>query len=253
MRVGGMHETLFELSRLEVLDEAPADSRSVSVTGLVTYAQCPKRFFWSEIDRLPRRRNPAATAGTELHRRIELHQRGQVPFDLLEPGLYDVIDEAVETGGFKAFLDSRFGTDRPALVEAPFTVELDNGYRVRGRIDAVYRDDRHWEIVDFKSGRPREDPSLMVQLEAYAVAAAKVDFGLPAPDAIDVTFAYLGGGLSTRTEHADEAWRLRAEQNLERLTDKVEAGEFEPSPGEWCRSCDFLRFCEPGRREVQGT
>jgi DNA helicase-2/ATP-dependent DNA helicase PcrA len=250
MRVDGMHETLFELSRLEVLDKAPADSRSVSVTGLVTYAQCPKRFFWSEVDRLPRRRNPAAVAGTELHRRIELHQRGQVPFEQLQPELYDAVDEAAGSGGFKAFLESRYGTEKPDLVEAPFIVTLGNGYQVRGRIDAVYRDQGNWEIVDFKSGRPKDEPSRMVQLQAYAVAATNAEFGVSPPEEIEVTFAYLGGGLTVHTERADPPWRQRAEDELVRLTDAIDDGQYQATPGDWCHHCDFLRFCEPGKQEV---
>ena len=249
-RVGQLEERLFELSLVETPQGEMEQSRTVSVTGLVTYAQCPKRFFWSQIDPLPRRRNPAAIAGTDLHRRIELHQRGQVPFEPLEPDLYDVIDEAAGDGGFKAFVESRYGTEPAFLVEAPFSLRLDNGYQVRGRIDAVYRDGTRWEIVDFKSGRPRDDPSLIVQLQAYAMAASKVDFGVDKPEQIDVSFAYLGGGLSVETERADEPWRGRAEQSLTRLTDAIESSRFEPTPGEWCRRCDFLRFCDAGQQWV---
>jgi CRISPR/Cas system-associated exonuclease Cas4 (RecB family) len=252
-RVDELQERLFELSMVEVLEDRVEQRHSVSVTGLVTYAQCPKRFFWSEIDPLPRRRNPAAMAGTDLHRRIELHQRGQVPFETLEPELYDVIDEAAGGGGFKAFLDSRYGTETAYLIEAPFSLRMDNGYLVRGRIDAVYRDRTHWEIVDFKSGRPRDDPSSIVQLQAYAVAATKVDFGVDKPDQIDVSFAYLGGGLTVETKRADESWRGRAEEELTRLTGAIDEAQFEPTPGDWCHRCDFLRFCEPGRQEVART
>ena len=232
-KVEELRETLFELSTVEAPLVEADNVRSVSVTGLVNYAQCPKRFFWSEIDPLPRRRNPAAVAGTELHRRIELHQRGQIPFEVLEPDLYDVSDGEAGGGGFKAFLESRYGATQAHLVEAPFTIELDSGYRVRGRIDAVYRDGTSWEIVDFKSGRPKDDPSLLVQLQAYAVAAAAADFGVERPQQIDVSFVYLGGGLEVRTERADEAWRDRARQNLERITTDIGGGRFVARPGEW--------------------
>jgi DNA helicase-2/ATP-dependent DNA helicase PcrA len=250
-KVGMLHETLFELSSVESRGIDADQDRSVSVTGLVNYAQCPKRFFWSDVDPLPRRRNPAAVAGTELHRRIELHQRGQVPFEVLEPDLYDVSDdETGGTGGFKAFLESRYGTTQAHLVEAPFTIELHSGFRVRGRIDAVYRDGKAWEIVDFKSGRAKDDPSLLVQLQAYAVAAAAADFGVERPEQIDVSFVYLGGGLEVRTQRADQEWQDRARADLERLTSDIGDGRFEANPGEWCGRCDFLRFCGPGLEEV---
>jgi DNA helicase-2/ATP-dependent DNA helicase PcrA len=249
-RVEVLTQTLFDLDAAGSIAPPAEKTRVVSVTGLVTYAQCPKQFFWSDVDPLPRRRNPAAVAGTDLHRRIELHQRGQVPFDDLEPGLYDAMDEADGTGGFKAFLDSRFATRQAALVEVPFILRTEGGYEVRGRIDAIYEEDGNWEIVDFKSGRRKDDPARMVQLQAYAMAAERYDFGIDRPREIDVSFAYLGGGLDVHTERADDAWRLAASQRVESLTEAIEAGRFEPVPGEWCRSCDFLRFCPQGRQEV---
>jgi DNA helicase-2/ATP-dependent DNA helicase PcrA len=249
-RVEALSQTLFDLDAAGSIAPLPEKTRSVSVTGLVTYAQCPKRFFWSDIDPLPRRRNPAAVAGTDLHRRIELHQRGQVPFDDFEPGLYDAMDEAEGTGGFKAFLDSRFASRPAALIEAPFILRTDSGYEVRGRIDAIYEEDGNWEIVDFKSGKRRDEPARLVQLQAYALAADRYDFGIDRPQEIEVTFAYLGGGLDVHTEQADAAWRDAASSQVEDLTGAIEAERFEPVPGDWCRSCDFLRFCPEGRQEV---
>ncbi len=89
-----------------------------------------------------------------------------------------------------------------------------------------------------------------MQLQAYAVAAAEVDLGVDKPDEIDVTFAYLGGGLDVHTEHADEEWRQDAARNLEVLTAGIEDERFEAVPGDWCHSCDFLRFCAEGKSEV---
>lgn len=249
-RVETITRTLFDLDAAGSIEIAPEKTRVVSVTGLVTYAQCPKRFFWSEIDPLPRRRNPAAIAGTDLHRRIELHQRGQIPFDDFEPGLYDAMDEAEGSGGFKAFLDSRFSSQPAALIEAPFTLRTESGYEVRGRIDAIYEQDGNWEIVDFKSGRRRDEPARLVQLKAYALAADRFDFGIDQPREIDVSFAYLGGGLDVHTVRADQAWREAAALEVESLTAGIEGEGFEPVPGPWCTHCDFLRFCPEGRREV---
>ena len=76
--VSEVEQRLFSLGDPVPTAEEPS-TRPVSVTGLVTYAQCPRRFYWSEVDPLPRRVNPAAVRGTEIHRRIELHQKGIVP------------------------------------------------------------------------------------------------------------------------------------------------------------------------------
>jgi DNA helicase II / ATP-dependent DNA helicase PcrA len=246
-------ERLFKLGELGDVVTGEA-APSVSVTGLVTYAQCPKRYYWSDVDPLPRRRNRAADVGSEIHRRIELHQRGQVPFEDLAPDLYDSVDDGgdAEPGGYVAYEQSRFATTRARLVEAPFTLALDNGYLIRGRIDAIYDHEGRWEVVDFKSGRRRDDPSRIVQLEAYAVAVDEIDFAGTRPTSVDVTFAYLGGGLEEMTARADDAWVTAARDHLIELTDAIDSGEFGESPGEWCHHCDFLQFCEPGRQQVFG-
>ncbi|HLF60549.1 MAG TPA: ATP-dependent DNA helicase [Acidimicrobiia bacterium] len=246
-RVDELVGRLFELAATEQIPQAPQDQRTVSVTGLVTYAQCPKRFYWSAVDPLPRGRSPSAVAGTELHRRIELHQRGQVPFEQFSEDLYDVPDEAAGDGGFNAFRDSRFAERRAALVEAPFELLAGDGYRVRGRIDAVYVDGRHWEVVDFKSGRPSTDPSRIVQLQSYAMAATDIDFGHPAPEELDATFAYLGGGLVEDTYRADAAWIEEARSDITTLIQSIDDKVFIETPGDWCHTCDFLRFCGPGK------
>jgi predicted RecB family nuclease len=242
-------ERLFAMD--EVGDHPEAETAAtVSVTGLVTYAQCPKRFYWTDVDPLPRRRNDAAVRGSEIHRRIELHQRGQVPFEDLEPDLYDVIDGDFGPGAYSVYEGSRFARMKAAFVEAPFTFLLGNGYKVRGRIDAIYIDGEDWEVVDFKTGKPKEDPARIVQLEAYAVAVDDVDFTDAKPGSLDVTFAYLGGSLEEESSSADRAWVDGAREHLESLAAGIETRQFEPSPGQWCHNCDFLQFCEVGKREV---
>lgn len=249
--VSDWNERLFDLEDLAPVQE-PDERTSVSVTSLVTYAQCPKRFYWTDVDPLPRRHNEAAARGSEIHRRIELDQRGQVPLQDLEPDLYDALDAAEKdgTGGYPAYEGSRYADERARFVEAPFSLELDNGVAIRGRIDAIYDSDGHWEVVDFKSGRRKDDPSRVVQLEAYAVAVNDVGFAASSPDSVDVTFAYLGGGLEVVTERADESWVSSARDHLRSLTDAIEAKEFDETPGEWCHNCDFLQFCGPGQQEV---
>ncbi len=239
--------TLFDVDSFDLPVPGLQRDKQVSVTSLVTYAQCPKRYFWSVVDRLPRKRNAAAVAGTEVHRRIELHQRGQVPFEVVDDSLYDAPDGTSGPGAFDSFLGSRFAEQDATLVEAPFEIQVENGYLVKGRIDAVYIDDGNWEIVDFKSGKPSEDQSRLVQLQAYAVAATDADLGFPKPTTLDVTFAYLGDGLTEQKHHADPTWIDEARAEVDRLTSDIEAESYPATPGKWCGSCDFLRFCEPGK------
>jgi DNA helicase-2/ATP-dependent DNA helicase PcrA len=253
--VGDLEGRLFAMDDVQEAREEAADS--VSVTDLVTYAQCPKRFYWSTVDPLPRRHNPAARRGTEIHRRIELHQRGVIPLEPFADAHYDQApDEQRGTSpggtqtGYAAYLASRYSDERAALVEAPFSLEIGRRHRVRGRIDAIYTRESSWEVVDFKSGRPGDDPARLVQLQAYGIAATEVDFGIPGPERLDVSFAHLGNGLEVQTHHADEAWLTEARGTLDGLAARIDSRDWSAVPGAWCRGCDFLRFCGPGQAQV---
>ncbi len=246
---------------LDGLPEPPAAERATaafatSVTGLVTYAQCPLRFRWSEVDRLPRRPSAAARRGVDVHRRIELHNRGAVALDEADDGFYDVAPGEESggrpgTGAYEAFRESRFAAARPRLIEAPFDLALEAG-RVRGRIDAVYEPEPgEWEIVDFKSGARRADAAARVQLEAYALAATEAGFAAEAPERLTVTFAYLGGGLEEVSEAVDGDWLTGARHHLETLLAGAAAGDFPPAPSAACAGCDFLRFCDAGQTWVE--
>ena len=224
-------------------EEAPA----TSATGLVTYARCPKQYFWSHVDPLPRRFNHSARRGTEVHRKIELHNLGVVP--LTEPeDVADPLDSAEPSGPdpFEVFRRSDYADRAPHLIEAPFDLALDNGMRVRGRIDAVYNDRNRWEIVDFKSGRPRQEPAMNVQLETYAIALDRV--GVLDDRPIDAVFVYLGGGSLTEHRTAvDDAWMTSADQRLLALAERIVGEDFNPTPSAGCSNCDFLRHCEAGK------
>lgn len=261
-RIEALQKMLFELPGPAT--HSPEPSLQTSVTGLVTYATCPKRYYWSEVDRLPRRPNPAARRGTEIHRQIEIHHRGQMPLDDVSQDLYDLphwVGESASIGPdpMQAFSQSRFAATRPALVEAPFEMAI-GGLQVKGRVDAVYEPSPgNWEIVDFKSGRrPPESrvtgatspedgtTAIEVQLQAYALAANSGALGRGRPDHMKVTFAYLGNGLEESGEEVTEDWLTRARNRLSGIAAGIGGQEWDPAPSEACRGCDFLRFCGPG-------
>jgi DNA helicase-2/ATP-dependent DNA helicase PcrA len=242
-----------------LVDELPSPPESArddtpsatSVTGLVTLADCPKRFYWSEIDRLPRQPARWLRRGVEVHRQIELHNLGRMAFDDVRDDLYDGIDhgasdEPVGTA-LTAFRSSRFADVHPRFVEAPIDLRIGNA-RIRGRIDAIYESrPGHWEIVDFKSGVRRDDPSLVVQLQAYAVAAADGAVAIDTPDSMTVTFAYLGGGeLVEVSVDVTDDWLDTARRQLLSLVGAMGGDTFEPDPGPGCARCDFVKFCDAG-------
>jgi DNA helicase-2/ATP-dependent DNA helicase PcrA len=233
----------------------------VSVTNLVALASCPQRFKWIHHDRLPRRPRNSAVFGTAFHRRIELHNLGVIAFEDQGAGHYDsVADTDAETSGrpqsdpWNLFERSRFADESPIHIEAPFEVEVGTG-SIRGKVDAIYESGQgDWEIVDYKSGRYRDDPARRVQLEAYAIAAADGALSAHPPDTIEVTFAYFGDDeLVEIAESVDKEWLFRARGHVESLVEQGVNGPYEPSPSDDCRWCDFLHLCPAGQLAVKDS
>jgi ATP-dependent DNA helicase UvrD/PcrA len=223
---------------------------TVSVGGMIDYARCPKRFYWTSVRPLPRFSGPAARIGTEIHRWIERRSSGQGQLlevddapDLTaeelagEPGKVDRLRQA--------FLASRFAGRVPLFAERAFILRVE-GFAVSGRIDAVFGEEVQgpWEVVDWKTGRrpPADDPLAGLQLELYGLACIEV-WGKRAEDLI-LTYLYLAEGEEVSQPMGDpDEIRSRVAERLR----SIGSGAFEPTPGTWCSHCDFLSFCEAGR------
>jgi DNA helicase II / ATP-dependent DNA helicase PcrA len=228
---------------------------SLSVTGVIEYARCPKRFYWSAVRPLPRFSGPAARVGTQVHRWIELRSRGQA--SLLEDD--DVPDLTAEelAGGTgtvdrlrRTFQDSRFAGEVPLFAERPFLLRLGD-FMVGGRIDAIYPlADGRWEVVDYKTGRvpSTADAIANLQLDLYALAC--VDIWGKRPDDLLLTYLYLSTG-DVVTHGVDNVGDVRA--RILRSLGELASGRFEPTPGPQCHWCDFLPFCPAGRAFVDAV
>jgi DNA helicase-2/ATP-dependent DNA helicase PcrA len=238
----------------ERTDEGPGLPTTVSVGGIVDYGRCPKRFYWSAVRPLPRFSGPAARIGTEIHAWIERQSSGQATLIELdeEPDLTSE-ELAGQPGKIRQlrdrFLSSRFSGMVPLFAERPFLLSLGDS-TVSGRIDAIYGvQDGPWEVVDYKTGRrPDGDAMSRVQLDIYALAC--IDVWGKRPDELTLTYLYLATGEEDSFPVDDPgAVRERVQAWLRGIGER----RFEPTPGLYCRWCDFLSFCDAGSAYVAET
>ena len=246
----GLALHLKEREEAEGTGREVAPPQSVSVGGVIDYARCPKRFYWTSVRPLPRFSGPAARIGTEIHRWIERRSSGQGQLLELDDSPDLTSEELADKPGKvdrlrQAFLASRFAGKVPLFAERAFLLRME-GFAVSGRIDAVFGEsvEAPWEIVDWKTGRrpSADDPLAGLQLELYGLASIEV-WGKRAED-LTLTYLYLAGGEEVSHPMGDpEEVRARVADSLR----SIGAGAFDPIPGQWCHHCDFLSFCEAGR------
>jgi DNA helicase-2/ATP-dependent DNA helicase PcrA len=231
-----------QLRLLEDLPPAaePAHPR-LAVTGLVSYARCPRQCYWDVVERRPRPLRPAARIGSLVHGWIEREAAGQASLLAAEDEPDPWIAELK-----MAFLASPWGQRRPRAVERPFVLSA-SGTTVRGRVDAVYDTPEAdgLEIVDFKTGRrpAADDAGAGFQLDLYAVAA--VDCWGREPGSVRTTEWYVREGAGV-TRDWDPARIDAVRDRLADLLAQVAAGRFEPVPGSYCGRCAHVAACPEG-------
>ena len=250
-----------EPGQLRLLDDLPPGAdrprTRLAVTGLVTYARCPRQCYWDVVERRPRPLRPAARIGSLVHGWIEREASGQG----------SLLEASAEPDPWiaelkAAFLASPWARRRPRAVERPFVLSA-GAATIRGRVDAVYdlhdpaapcRPDRPGdglEIVDFKTGRrpAPDDAGAGFQLGLYALAA--VDCWGRQPEELRTTEWYVreGGGV---TRDWDRAAVDAVRERLAAVLDGVAAGRFGPLPGSYCGRCAHVAASPEGQAATVG-
>lgn len=186
----------------EVVVEMP---RHLSVSNLVELASDPQELALRLRRPLPYPPNPLARRGTAFHAWLERRYGATRLLDL------DELPGAADTGASPdadleklqdAFLASRWAMRSPIEVEVPFETTI-NGTVLRGRIDAVFRDDDGgYSVVDWKTGTepgPRDQAAVSMQLAAYRIAWADLMAARGEPVALEKVRAAFHYVRSNRT------------------------------------------------------
>ncbi|MBC6459783.1 ATP-dependent helicase [Actinomadura sp. HBU206391] len=173
----------------------------LSVSSLVSLARDPEALARQIRRPMPRRPAPYARRGTAFHRWLESRwgqQRLLGPDDL--PGAAD--EGAADDGDFAVlrarFEESAWASREPLDVEVAFETVIGDRL-IRGRMDAVFRTDDGYEVVDWKTGSPpsgNEARAASVQLAAYRLAWARLA-DVPV-EQVSAAFHYVAANVTVR-------------------------------------------------------
>jgi len=241
------------------------DPLKISPSGIDTLEACPQKYLFSNAWRL--RGGPAAAMsfGSVMHNTIkyfigELAKGRALPFDEVarkyelewtSAGFEDDYQEQeYKKDGLaqlRAFHASTLASPPHVIAqEKVFELPMDNHVVLAGRIDQVNRlGNGEDEIVDYKTGKPRDSDKARkdVQLGAYALAAREVfDWN---PSKLTFYFLQTNRGVSTSRDEK-QLKKLRSE--IQEAAADIRAGEFHAKPGFACRFCDYESVC-PAREQ----
>jgi DNA helicase-2/ATP-dependent DNA helicase PcrA len=239
---------------------------SIAVSDLGIFRSCPRRYDYQRRWHLPVRTDARSWYGTMIHEVLRAAATQRMAGELVTPDSVAAMWQAAweQSRGPKGrlaelrahgdeqlrrYVDSPGWTDTNIeQVEQPVSISLDHA-DVAGRFDRVdTRFDGIPTVVDYKTGRPKDEGALRadLQLRAYAVGLAQRQ----QVDEVAVEFHYLQGAV-TRVI-ADKSFLRKAHGHLSATARELavasSTGSFPPKPSRWqCQRCDFRTVCDEGR------
>lgn len=168
----------------------------MSPSSIIAMKRDPESFARSVRRPMPRARDEYSSRGTAFHMWVERHLSGfsifdDEDFDLLQPIEEDRTLEELK----QSWLASDWGGRSAYRVEVPFETVI-AGVLVRGRIDAIYKTEQGFEVVDWKTGSKTLDEDASIQLAIYRLAWAKIA-GV-ALEVVSAAFHYVPTGFTDR-------------------------------------------------------
>ena len=139
---------------------------------------------------------------------------------------------------------------RPRLLEFAVEQKIDDVV-LRGRLDRMDDTDEGLVVIDYKTGKapPAEQARGDEAFTMYAMLVAS-RFGRPP---IRLEWRFVESGERVVTAREPEAFgRVRDDVLSEVALIRAETA-FDPSPGGWCRRCDFLDRCPEGQAAAERT
>jgi RecB family exonuclease len=234
----------------------------LSFSRVDAYANCPRRFRYAYVDKLPGKPGPHLSFGTSIHAALEEFYDRKLPTCPSEEDLLASLYERWDSSGFSTLPREeqlayyRHAQDvlrryhrrvaptyrLPAATEAWFELPIGYEATVVGSIDRVDVDDEgRFHVVDYKTNRKvknRERVAGSLQLAIYALACRHLFGALPATVSLD--FVVAGVDICVPLEDLDLD---AARQAVLDTAAAVREERYEPTPNRLCDWCDFRAIC----------
>ena len=243
----------------------------LSFSRIDSYQNCPRKFRYAYIDRLPTKPGPHLSFGTSIHGALEAFYDRKLPACPREQELLDALYERWDSTGFAAMSrDEQLAFYRhaqdvlrrfhrraaptyrlPADTEAWFELPIGFEAVVVGSIDRVdVDDDGGLHVIDYKTNRKvsnRARVARSLQLSIYALACRHLYGRLPATVCLD----FVVPGVEVRVG-LDELDLEGARQAILDTAAAIRAEHFDPTPNPLCDWCDFRAICPAWQQRGEG-
>jgi DNA helicase-2/ATP-dependent DNA helicase PcrA len=242
-----------------------AREMALSANAVQSYATCPMKFKLERDWRIPGEAAAAMQYGFAIHtvlknyydpaphaKEMSVEEAVQAFRHEFNKGYIDdpvqrkIYEERGEDQMRTMLLASPRGSANVIATEHKFSFKL--GEReIRGRIDRIDQlEEGVVRVIDYKTGIPkdRKFAEESLQLSIYAMAVAQMN--LSPRELVLVNVQDNSEAVAGRTAKQLET----ARQKIEDAAQGIANGEFDPTPGQHCRWCDYKSLCPATEQRV---
>jgi DNA helicase-2/ATP-dependent DNA helicase PcrA len=254
-------KALLDLSKLSYRKWLPITNGGLelSVYDIINYHNCPLKFKYQSIYRVPSPSTVEQRFGTFIHKLLYQYHyqlnKGKLEVDSLQT-LFSTLSKNQGLGKFsierqllnkaKQALQTyvrRFKQElpKPVFFEKSFDLQLE-GHRIRGRVDRVDKlSNGGYELIDYKTGTawPKNKVNKDLQLSIYSLGAKecwKIE-----PEIL--TYYFVMDDKKIPVQKSEEQL-AEAKQIIMDVVKGILSEKFEPNPNYiLCRFCDYRIIC----------
>lgn len=240
-----------------------SDKLKLSVSAIKTYQQCPRKYYYTYIDKKPKKDWAHLKLGNFVHDALENFHKTASKENTEMGKVGDVMSRVCKAAAHKyglspeqrasakemlsKYLEKVRKTGMPKVIqnEKSFAIDLGDDVTIRGFIDRVDEKGASIDIVDYKTGKSKYLDEF--QLTVYALAVFH-----EYPDLNSVV-----GKYDVLAENSREIPYPISRTDTERCKDTIrkvasqirEEKSWEPKPTRLCSYCDFEAFCPATKKE----
>ncbi|MFA6604514.1 MAG: ATP-dependent DNA helicase [Patescibacteria group bacterium] len=247
--------------------------KTFSFSQLKAYESCPWQYFYTFIAKVPTKGNAHFSFGKTMHATFQkFYQQimnnselGQGDLFSKDKKIKQVSEKELLKYYEESWIDDWYESEEqkkkyhqdgiriikdyykkyknnfsvPLFLEKGFTIKV-NDYSIRGIFDRVDADKNGWEIIDYKTGQPKDKLTFedKKQLLIYQIAAKEVF----KQSVKALTFFYLTNNQPVSfVGTAKEIDKVK--DWIKKTIDNIISHDFTPTPGHVCNTCDFRSIC----------
>tara|TARA_B100000029_G_scaffold204866_1_gene202836 strand:- start:2328 stop:3254 length:927 start_codon:yes stop_codon:yes gene_type:complete len=235
---------------------------SLSASSIETYIQCPLKYRFQQIDKIPPKpNNPTLIFGSIIHKVLEnFHEtKGK----LSEQKIIDILNKEWESVEFEYSIRKRkfkeqaveilkryveiCSKDKPDVLatEYEFVFDIDD-VRIRGKIDRIDNGTSGKKVVDYKTSKKSSSAKDSIQLAIYCIFLQEHDKGSLKGIPESATLYFLRDKKQPKHSHSFTKPELLMIQNkIKEVAQNIRASYFEPITGVHCEWCDYKNLACP--------